>query len=110
MAIGMTYEQYWFGDPMMVRDFYEADQIAKRREDEKAWWQGAYILKALQATVGNLFLEDGAEPNRYPEMPYLREADEAETQKAKEKEEERERLRLFALLEQVRVTRKQQGW
>lgn len=113
MAIGMTYEQYWYGDPLMVRDFYKAEELRNRREDRMAWWNGLYMLSALQATVGNLFLEEGAEPNRYPAEPVLQEQDKEEARRREEekraKEEERERLRLVAYLNQVMMTRKQQG-
>ena len=73
------------------------------------WWQGLYMYKALLATVGNLFLEEGAEPNQYPNAPLL---EEAETEKAEERkkekqeeEEEQERMKLVAYLNQVMMAR-----
>ena len=111
MAIGMTYDQYWYGDALMKRSFLKAHQLWKRRQDEEAWWQGLYILSALKATVGNLFMEEGDEPNRYPERPLLEEKNrkkaEEREQERKAKEEERERLRLVAYLNQVMMARKQ---
>lgn len=69
MALGMTYEQYWYGDPLMARAFYKADQLRQQRINDEAWLNGAYILRALQATVGNLFLKQGAKPYEYPRKP-----------------------------------------
>lgn len=69
MAIGMTYDQYWYGDPLMVRAFYKAKKIQDGFKDESAWLFGAYVLQALNATVGNMFSKKGSTPMRYPDMP-----------------------------------------
>lgn len=90
MAIGMTYEQYWYGDPLMVRAFYKADRLRRIREDEAAWVHGMYVLNALDATVGNMFRKNGQSPIEYPKEPYLvkkeREAQEARELRSMEKE------------------------
>ena len=90
MAIGMTYEQYWYDDPMMVRAFYKADKLRRERMDEEAWLNGLYILRALDATVGNAFRQKGQQPVTYPKEPQSlserRERDEA--RKARDEEQE----------------------
>ena len=90
MAIGMTYEQYWYDDPLMVRAFYKADQLRRERMDEEAWLNGVYVLNALDATVGNMFRKQGQTPSEYPKEPYTiskRKADEKEkTEREKEQE------------------------
>ena len=70
MAMGMTYDQYWYGDVRMTRAYYEAYKLRQRNADETAWLHGLYVLRALEATVGNLFQERGATPNEYPKEPY----------------------------------------
>lgn len=93
MAIGMTYEQYWFEDPLMVRAFYKAKKLRDKRNDEAAWLQGAYVLKALQATVGNMFLKKGAKPFEYPEKPFsYEEMREEEERQKTERELEDEKI------------------
>ena len=69
MAIGMTYDEYWYGDPLMVRAFYEANKIRKRIVNETAWIHGAYICRALDATVGNMFRSKTDTPAEYPPKP-----------------------------------------
>jgi len=90
MAIGMTYEQYWFDDPLMARAFYKADRIRRERVDEEAWLHGLYVLNALNATVGNVFREKGHEPAEYPAEPITltrrREEEKARTEKEKEQQ------------------------
>ena len=69
MALGMTYEQYWYGDPLMVRAFYEANKIRNRMINETAWLHGAYICRALDAVVGNMFRKKTDTPAEYPQAP-----------------------------------------
>ena len=88
----MTYEEYWYGDPLMVGAFYKADKLRQEQKDADAWLQGSYVLQALQATVGNLFLGKGKQPFRYPEKPILTEErlkkEEAERDKRTKAEQE----------------------
>ena len=70
MAIGMTYDEYWYGDPLMVRAFYKADKLRRERRDEEAWTQGIYFMSALNASVGNMFRKEGQQAIEYPEKPF----------------------------------------
>ena len=65
----MTYEQYWFGDPYMVRAFYEADKLKRLRVDEEAWLNGLYVYQALDATMRNMFRKQGTKSAEYPKKP-----------------------------------------
>ena len=85
----MTYEQYWYGDPLMVRAYYKADRLKQERVNEQAWLNGAYILRAIDATVGNAFRKQGGQPAEYPKKPIERIKPE-ETEEEREKREERE--------------------
>ena len=87
MALGMTYEQYWYGDPLMARAFYKADKLRQERMNDEAWLNGAYILRALQATVGNLCLKQGSKPHEYPRKP-IDISEETEEEKALREEQE----------------------
>ena len=91
MAIGMTYEQYWFDDPLMVRVFRKADIIRQQRVNDEAWLYGVYVLHALDATVGNMFRKKGSKPSEYPQNP-LSIGDEPEKKEEKKKKEESEEL------------------
>ena len=69
MAIGMTYDEYWYGDPMMVRAYYKAEKLRREQADEDAWLAGQYMISALNATVVNLFRKPGQAPAEYPKEP-----------------------------------------
>lgn len=61
----MTYEQYWYGDPLMVRAYYQANELRKQRVDAEAWLYGCYVLRAVGAVVG----KKGDKRTEYPESP-----------------------------------------
>lgn len=89
MAIGMTYEQYWYGDPLMVRDFYKAWKIRQQQINEQAWLNGVYFMKALEATVGNAMRKQGSQAIEYPSKPLeLYKQEETEEQKFLREEDE----------------------
>lgn len=55
MSYGMTYEQYWYGDPWMTQAFYQAYLLEKRSRNEEMWIQGAYIANAVAVAIHNAF-------------------------------------------------------
>ena len=69
MAIGMTYEQYWYGDVHMARAFYKADRLRQKRMNDEAWLYGAYVARAVEATICNAFRVKGTSPTEYPKEP-----------------------------------------
>ncbi|MBO5967262.1 MAG: hypothetical protein J6S14_02050 [Clostridia bacterium] len=90
----MTYEQYWYGDPLMVRAYYKADRIRQQRMNDEAWLYGAYVLKAMQSalSISDLFRPKGMHKAiEYPEKPIELET-ESERRVDDEKREEQEAL------------------
>ena len=55
MTYGMSYEQFWYGDPWMVRAFAQAYLLQRRVNNEEMWLQGVYITSALQSVIGTAF-------------------------------------------------------
>ena len=68
LAMGMTYEQFWQGEPDLVKAYREADNIRRRRRNEEMWLEGIYMVEALHSTVGNMFSK-GAK-HQYPAEPF----------------------------------------
>ena len=66
MSYGMTYEQFWFGDPWMVRAYAQSYLLKRRIRNEEMWLQGVYMCHALQAVVGTIF---GKKQIKYIEKP-----------------------------------------
>ena len=93
MAMGMTYEQFWDGDPMMAKAFREADMIRRRRRNEELWLEGIYTAEALSATVGNMFSK--GTKHKYPSEPFP--ITEHEQRERREREEKAKMERIKAL-------------
>lgn len=97
MSMGMTYEQYWYGDTYMARAFYKADKLKREQRDENAWLIGAYVCRAIESTIGNAFLKKGCQPIEYPDMPKFMEKRLREDEERRRSEEQEEKDRVFAL-------------
>ena len=89
LSIGMTYEQFWDGDPMLAKYYRQAEEIRTDRRNQELWLQGMYIYEALcdVAPLHHAFAKRGVKANPYSERPY------AITEKQRVREaEEKERL------------------
>lgn len=84
LAIGMTPEQYWDGDPSLVRAYRKADEIRKNRMNEQMWLQGMYIYEALcdASPLYHDLAKRGTKARPYSDKPYCL------TPEQKEKREE----------------------
>lgn len=69
----MSYEQYWYGDPLMVGAFRKAEKLRQERVDYEAWLHGIYMRDAINSSIGNAFLPKGRSPLKYPAAPLLSE-------------------------------------
>lgn len=69
MSYGMSWHDYWYGDPRAFRYYREAE--AKRQEalNNQAWLQGIYIYKAVTTALTNAFAKKGTPPEPYMLAP-----------------------------------------
>lgn len=111
MSMGMTYREFYDGDPTLVIPYREAFLQKRRRENFDLWMQGRYIYDALCA-VYPLFRfsfkggEIKADPYRKEPYP-LTEKEAAEQREREEKEQYEEMKRQH--LAQVAAMRKRAG-
>lgn len=47
LSLGMTSNEYWYGDCLLVRAYRKADELNRRRQNEMLWLQGAYVYEAI---------------------------------------------------------------
>lgn len=66
MLYGMTYKQFWYGDPSMATVFKEAYLLKKKAQNEDMWMQGLYIYRAVSAVVASAL---GNRSAKYIEKP-----------------------------------------
>lgn len=72
LSIGMTYEQFWDGDPMLTKYYREAEEMRSERKNQELWLQGMYIYEALcdVSPILHSFAKKGTKPVPYAESPY----------------------------------------
>lgn len=82
MSMGMSWDEFWHGDPQMAAAFREADRIASRRRDQELWLQGRYVYDAMLAAAPlyQTFARSHR-PRNYDEKPYTQMAEDAEREK-----------------------------
>lgn len=91
LALGMTYEQFWFSEPNLVIAYREADKIRRRRKNEESWLAGIYVAHALEATVGNMFSKGSKA--QYPSEPIPITVAEQEERKEREQRIKMEKIK-----------------
>lgn len=91
MAMGMTYEQFWYGDPCIAKAYREADKIQRRRMNEELWLGGIYMAEAIASTVGNMFTK--GEKHRYPIEPKPITEDEIRERQEREQRQREEKIK-----------------
>lgn len=88
LSIGMTYEQYWNGDPNLVKYYRQADELKTDKKNQELWLQGMYIYEALcdVSPILQAMAKKGTKAHPYSDKPY------AITEKQRRRElEEKER-------------------
>jgi len=86
MAYGMTYEQFWDGDPHAVKAFRQAYELKRDMENEHMWLQGMYIYDAIQRLIPAMRVMSSDNPEPYPDKPYeIRPKTKAEKKSAERK-------------------------
>lgn len=84
----MSYEDYWHGDPLLVRDYLQAEVYRRKKENYTLWLGGLYMREAIMSSIGNAFVGKGEPPYQYLDKPIP--MDEDEREKAEQEAEERE--------------------
>lgn len=62
MFLGMSYNEYWYGDPELVKVYYETYKYKRKEKNEELWLQGLYIAQA----ISSCFSEG---KRKYPDKP-----------------------------------------
>ena len=88
MLYGMTYDEYWFGDPWMVRAYAQYYLLKQRKKNEELWLSGIYMMDAFGVVLGNAF---DKRKHKYMDKP-LDIFEKTEAEKKQEIREERQKL------------------
>lgn len=95
LSIGMTYEQYWEGQPSLVAYYRKADDMNRKRKNQELWLQGFYVYSAIGsfAEILPAFPKKGAKVRPYLEEPISITTADAIARKEKEQKEKMERIK-----------------
>ena len=66
---GMTYEQFWDGDPYIATYYRRKLEIEDFRNTELAWLNGYYDFIAVSTALSNAFRGKGKKAIDYPKAP-----------------------------------------
>jgi len=101
MAIGVTYEDFWHGDPQMVQFAIESERIRQRNhvisDDLLAWNTGRYTMLGVGVVLAQAFSKRGSSA-RYPTEPMMAaELDETLAEQKRERELRRQHADFLAV-------------
>ena len=83
MAIGMSYEEYWYGECELVKYYKEACSYLRRQKNQELWIQGMYFAMAVASVLDK--------KSKYPTEP-LDIFPKTEEEKRIEQEKNRQKL------------------
>ena len=69
MTMGVTYEEFWFGDYTKFKYVARQYDAQRKLQNEDAWLQGAYVYDAVATALSNAFRKKGAKAQNYLERP-----------------------------------------
>lgn len=72
LAIGMSHEQFWYGDPWLCVVFRDMHNLKREMRNEELWLQGLYNFNALSTVLSNfgqMFTKHKRAPQKYIQQP-----------------------------------------
>lgn len=108
--MGMTWQEYWDGEPEMAIAFRKMHQLKKEQKNRDAWLQGLYFYEAL-ADVSPLFRDwvKDAKALPYASEPYAldQKTKEERDKKAEEETDKKNQATIIAWAKRVNRIREE---
>lgn len=97
LSIGMSWEQFWHGDPEMARFYRQAHEMQLKQKNFELWLQGRYVYEAIgdMAPVLHAFAKEGSTPTPYPSEPYPITEKDVREREERERREKYERIKAY---------------
>lgn len=94
MLYGLSYEDFWYGDPLKAKYQREMYNLKLQHKDEYMWEQGMYIYEAILQCAPILHpFSKAKNPLPYTHQPHLKEIQDMEDEAKREKLREAEQLK-----------------
>lgn len=68
MSWGMTYDEYWHGEPIRARYYQQKHKIDIEQRNQELWLQGLYIYDAIAVALSNSFSKNSRQ--KYMDKPF----------------------------------------
>ena len=68
MAMGVSFDEFWFGDYCRLKFYERAYYNQQKKKDHDIWLQGAYFYHAISASLASQF--GGDSRAEYPKQPF----------------------------------------
>lgn len=68
MALGVSANEFWNGDPTLLKYYAERHRIAVEQQNEQMWLQGVYFYEAISTALAQAFSKHTNA--KYPEKPH----------------------------------------
>ena len=107
LSIGMTYEQFWEGDPSLTKYYRKAYELQRKRRNEDLWLQGMYIYEALcdVSPLLRAFANKGTKAHPYAERPYSITSDERKEEQKLKEQREKEKAKQYMLGKMAKINK-----
>lgn len=105
LSIGMSADEFWYGDNQLKRSYRQAFEIKRNRENFDLWLQGRYMYDALCASspLFRFTMKGGQiKPDPYTKEPYP--LTEKETKFQEEQAEKRQMEEMRAQMEALAIS------
>ena len=67
--MGMSYAEYWDGDPHLAVAYRKAYKLKRQYDNQMEWLQGLYFYNAISVCLENAFKNKGSSRANYIEKP-----------------------------------------
>ena len=64
MSIGMTYDEFWYGEAERVKAYRDAHILRNKSRNQELWLQGQYFIHSICVAL------DSKGKAKYPEKPF----------------------------------------
>lgn len=113
LAMGMTPDEYWNGEPELAKYYREAHTIRRDERNQELWLQGYYIYQALGAVapIFNANSKKGTKASPYMEspIPLSNQAKEVDAEVKEKKQYELNKARFMGIITGVNERFKADG-
>lgn len=95
LSIGMSYDEYWNQDCLLVKYYRKAQKLKNEQINQQEWLLGLYIYEVLGdiAPILHDFVKKGTKARPYPKEPFPISQEEVERREEKTLMEHRENLK-----------------